>query len=130
MIPFADVPNVVIFISNGQAVRNTDLTQEAERLQKNAHVISVGITDATSIEELVMIASSPENVFILEDFYNLQYIINPIMTFACLKEGRPMFDHYFRHILLLTWLSKIINNHMWIIQVLTSSFSMKWIQQR
>jgi hypothetical protein len=82
--------NVAILISDGQTtVDGETLEIEADLLKDNgARVIAVGVTDWVLMTELIKIASSPGQVFRLTDYLNLRYILNPIMSMACVEDGK------------------------------------------
>ena len=77
---------MVIFITDGTFTDDTDSVQEeAAKVREIARVLSVGITDMVETEELSAIASSPDDVFILQSYSDLKFILDPIMAFICLQ---------------------------------------------
>jgi hypothetical protein len=87
---FADAPNVVILISDGEPSEEIGLTLDETDIVKStgAHVICVGISVEISVDIMAQIASSLDDVFILDDYFSLDFILDPIMSLACLKEGK------------------------------------------
>jgi hypothetical protein len=65
------------------------IPDEVEKLKRNGtHIIAVGITDFINMTELAVIASKPEYVFKLENYFNLKFILDPLMALACVEPGK------------------------------------------
>ena len=87
---FPDVQNVAILISDGVSTEGYEKTTSMAARAKDhgIHIVCVGVTDRVDSIQLTQIASSPNDVILVDDFSDLPYILQPLMASACASEGR------------------------------------------
>jgi uncharacterized protein YegL len=70
------IPKVVIVITDGESTDPGSTLFEADRIKRREFsIISVGIGNAINLNELVAIASSPNDQYLVEDFDKLSIIL-------------------------------------------------------
>lgn len=74
-----------IFFTDGKNTdRGEDLTPYSQQIKaKGIETISVGVGNGTDLNELRIIASSPNNVIQLKEFEELKYIIKKLVPAEC-----------------------------------------------
>ena len=84
------IPNLVIVLTDGETNLNENrLGDEANRLKDIATVISVGVTNRVDINELNLIASSPNQVVLADDFQALTTELDRIVQTVCAAVPTP-----------------------------------------
>ena len=74
-----------IFFTDGKNTdQDEDLTPYSQQIKaKGIETISVGVGNGTDLNELSIIASSPNNVIQLDEFEELKYIIEKLVPAEC-----------------------------------------------
>ena len=87
----ADVPNVLILLTDGQSTVPTETVKEAELVHKaGITVYAVGIGNTIDMSELQMIASSPDKVLSVANFDALQNILADLEKATGCSGGGPL----------------------------------------
>ena len=79
------VTKLFIFFTDGKNTdQDEDLTPYSQQIKaKGIETISVGVGNGTDLNELRIIASSPNNVIQLDEFEELKYIIEKLVPAEC-----------------------------------------------
>ena len=77
------MPKIVIVITDGESDNNTATLSEAKKLKdRGFNIVSIGIGNLKE-QELIDMASSPNDVFKVEDFDKVLFILSSVSLSAC-----------------------------------------------
>lgn len=83
------VPKVVIVITDGVSNNKTQTLLEADRIKsRGIGIITVGIGYEIDMDELIRMASSPEDQFFVDDFDQLESLLQSLLKKTCLKSSQ------------------------------------------
>lgn len=92
LFPFSQVKKLFIFFTDGKNTNpGEDLSVYSNRIKNIPGMtsIAVGVGNAVSRDELLTIASSPNEVFEIEEFEELKLLIDKLSPRECKEDDFP-----------------------------------------
>ena len=83
-----DVPNRVVLITDGRADNRRSAVAAANRLKhiSSAYIAVVGVGPDADVDELKMLATSPDDVIMATDYGSLQSVVRQLLAAICPDE--------------------------------------------